>query len=517
MYRKSIAVFMLLVLLTVFAGCNTQPSSTPTPEQTAVPRQDTAAGNTTSVPETQQEGVKDYGTIYMMMGESYSQGSDIQMVAEHIKGLSGVLVEPVYTDGQTDKFTLMIASNEDIDTASAGASRFLSYINNGSIMALDDLLEAGGQNIKARMSDRVWEYTKKDGKIYALPTVGIEVGDTVQIRKDWLEEQGLSVPTTVEEFENTLIVFRDAYGTNPLFMDTGFNAVISGWYLPEGNSWWQDEQGVYLPPEMHPDFAEMLAHMHQWYKDGLIHQETFSGGNLQQLIEADKIGANIGWYSSTFPGTLNLRAQVPDAEFAYLQPLAGKYDNGYSWLEAANGYRVINVNSKNPEGVIAFYDWLCADIANMTIGRQGIEGVHFEYTDRDNHIIRGITGGDLNSTRYVPGTFGNLDIHGWFERSDTTDNPRLQWYYDHWDFVAEGKVSKTYVPLDYQYAITNALLTETSDLIGDTNTALAEAKIAFITGARSLSEWDAFIEEWKQMGMSKVIEEKNTIYQQKIK
>ena len=56
------------------------------------------------------------------------------------------------------------------------------------------------------------DITSNDGKIYRLPFMYNEVAPIFSglvIRKDWLDELGLLVPTTVEEWYEALVTFKE--------------------------------------------------------------------------------------------------------------------------------------------------------------------------------------------------------------------------------------------------------------------------------------------------------------------
>ena len=80
---------------------------------------------------------------------------------------------------------------------------------------LDDLIEKYGENFKNVLADypeienaiRLY-----DGHIYSLPNIaGMEtsVGVFYFINQAWMDTLGLSMPTTIDEFRDVLIAFRD--------------------------------------------------------------------------------------------------------------------------------------------------------------------------------------------------------------------------------------------------------------------------------------------------------------------
>ena len=124
-----------------------------------------------------------------------------------------------------EKITLAMA---DINTLtdfifSAGFSDndLLRYADQGVIIPLEDYIDAYMPNLKS-IFDKFPEYRKMstdtNGHIWALPWIeqlGSEktaiqtVSEMSFINKKWLDFLGLKIPTTIDEFEQVLIAFRD--------------------------------------------------------------------------------------------------------------------------------------------------------------------------------------------------------------------------------------------------------------------------------------------------------------------
>src|SRR5690606_1768046 len=89
----------------------------------------------------------------------------------------------------------------------------------------------------------------------------------------------------------------------PLFIElTRVDQAMLGFFLKDGISWWKNEEGTYLPPEMDPDYLNYLRTLQTWYIDELIHPETFvmtadgSVEKVREFIIQDLVGAIIGWH-----------------------------------------------------------------------------------------------------------------------------------------------------------------------------------------------------------------------------
>lgn len=124
-----------------------------------------------------------------------------------------------------DKITLAMANLDTLTdfvfTAGFGDNDLLRYADQGVIIPLEEYIDAYMPNLKT-VFDKYPEYrsmsTAPDGHIWALPWIeqlGSEktaiqtVGDMSFINKKWLDFLGLDIPQTVDEFEQTLIAFRD--------------------------------------------------------------------------------------------------------------------------------------------------------------------------------------------------------------------------------------------------------------------------------------------------------------------
>ena len=108
-----------------------------------------------------------------------------------------------------------------IFTAGFGENDLLRFAEQKVIIPLEEYIDAYMPNLKA-VFDKYPEYRKMttaaDGHIYSLPwieqlgankTAIQTVGNMSFINKKWLDDLGLEVPETVEDFEAALIAFRD--------------------------------------------------------------------------------------------------------------------------------------------------------------------------------------------------------------------------------------------------------------------------------------------------------------------
>ncbi len=131
----------------------------------------------------------------------------------------------IQADQWNDKIALNMANintlTDFIFSAGFSDSDLLRYADQEVIIPLEDLIDECMPNLKA-VFDEYPEYRAmcedEDGHIWALPWIeqlGSEktaiqtIGDMSFINRKWMDFLGLEMPTTVDEFEEVLIAFRD--------------------------------------------------------------------------------------------------------------------------------------------------------------------------------------------------------------------------------------------------------------------------------------------------------------------
>lgn len=116
------------------------------------------------------------------------------------------------------------------------------------------------------------------------------------IRGDLLEEQGLDVPITYDDYKQTLTAIKEAYGTpDPIFLYPDNTKWISaGKNVQMGFSLDENGETIYGPIE--DNFREYLKIIHDWYESGLIYKDFYvipEGQNINYLIQKMSSGKSV--------------------------------------------------------------------------------------------------------------------------------------------------------------------------------------------------------------------------------
>jgi putative aldouronate transport system substrate-binding protein len=308
------------------------------------------------------------------------------------KGLmerTGVTIEFLHppAGGNVEQFNLIIASGDMPDVMEfnwlgfpGGAEKAIS---DGVIIKLNDVFTRHSPHITAylKANPDVDKMIRTDnGSYYNYPMIRDaknRFSTVSMIRKDWLDELGLAVPETFDEWHTVLTAFKTRKNATPLSFESGFllgnEAIfsygfdtIAGLYLGfDGKIHWG---------QVDPGFRDYVTLMNQWYREGLLDPD-FAALNYQQVsakISGGTSGASIGWIGSRLGGwmapgrTGNPRfslvgTPVPvrrKGEKAKFSPISLPYSS--TSVGAA-----ITGSSKNVEAAAKVLDWAYSDAGRL--------------------------------------------------------------------------------------------------------------------------------------------------------
>lgn len=139
--------------------------------------------------------------------------------------------------------------------------------------------------------------TQTNGAIYALPRIEETSTNTlarVHYRADFLEENGLEVPSTPEEFYEVLVKCRDLNnGEAPLVQNvSGRDYTTSIVYPAFGEhalpGLYDDGTGTVYDDRVEQQYRDFLIYMNKLYEEGLLHQEylTLDTNSMLSLVQA---------------------------------------------------------------------------------------------------------------------------------------------------------------------------------------------------------------------------------------
>ena len=394
--------------------------------------------------------------FYIMGGMSaLSAGYDSNEVLNKLAENVGITIEwDTMSDSLAEQVNIRIAgeqlpdafqgvgfSNYDISTYGADGVfiDLTPYINADVMPNLTKILEEHPEIRSA--------ITMSDGKIYGLPAaeqmgtagIGLEEDYSIytvpqfgMINKAWLDELGLSVPTTLEELHTALVAFKENdmsatyYGNAPgstIPMSTGFDQWCWGqnvFYAGFGFTNWPNdicndlilnEDGTVEFVSVRDGYRDAVTYFHDWYAEGLMDIEMFSQSTSQLIAKCSQgqVGVATWWYIEEVMGDKS-------SDYVFLPILEGP-DGTYN-VTVRTGGAVnsgnLNITSAcgNPEALLKFYDqWYDGEIVMQLqygpIGtyftEQDENGMWISITDEEAREKFGKSAGELKGVHEVYG------------------------------------------------------------------------------------------------------------------
>ena len=306
----------------------------------------------------------------------------------------GINIEPEMGN-EEDKVNLILASGQEYDMIFlSNRNQLSSFIENGVLHDLTELIDQYGNNLLTNISQQIWEMVSVDGRKYALPICfprDAEIG--VVVREDWLNKLDIVPPTTIEEFYEMLVAFKDnaadlgggaqiipfaAVGVDSVL---GFNGLIQGFGLPNSGSDYIDIDGHLQVGYVQSGMKDYVTFLNKLYAEALLDADfpATTSDALTQKMATGLLGSAI--YSCWSSAALDaIQEKDPDANLVYLQPLTGATQGRLSTRGSMSQFIIVPKASKKAEEVIKYANAFL-DEKNFTPLVLGTEGVHYEIKD----------------------------------------------------------------------------------------------------------------------------------------
>lgn len=394
------------------------------------------------------------------------------------------------------------------------ATEAFQYGSQGILIPLNDLIDQYMPNLKALLDEQdLWnQITSADGNIYALPQLnGQELAaPAVYINQKWLDNLGMKLPTTQDEFLDVLRAFvkddpngdgaNDEYG---IYCPSGaveYTLPLFGVAMDYSTySMYDNGNAVFVPTsDVYHDF---LAFWAQAYTEKLINQDCFTASwdDLNAIgATSDTLGTIPTYGAYQHVGTER------DEEYVGLNPFNGKHT-----MPSGNGlgYGALCITDKctNPELICQWADYFYCEEGDI-LGRMGVAGVTFSLHDNGMYdwITDGEWGGDITSVRNKACMFGwypaPLAKAKLFDEGNT--NPEELFLYEQRKALLEY-AAEPYPTLNW----TEDELAERADLITTITSYYYEYMAQVITGQLDLdATWDEYLSNMDAMGASRLHE-----------
>ncbi|CAM3461440.1 MULTISPECIES: extracellular solute-binding protein [Saccharibacillus] len=439
-----------------------------------------------------------------------------------------------------DKLNVQISSGEIpdwINDYAVNVGLFDKYVEQGILAEVPvEMIKANMPNYMAWV-DKYKEIFKGDpfalfernGKNYTIPTANPDLTKflVMYYRQDWLDAVGIKkTPESLAEMEEALVKFRnddpdgngqkDTYGYLGIQKDPmwAFSPIYGAYGMYPGL--WTEKEGRIARDEIDPKMKEVLTLLNDWYNKDLIDPEwvALDFDQARNKIISSKVGAtwqNInagqegtGWYAP-------IKDVAPKASWALSPgPTGPNGDHGIMHFNPIAGMGIMfgKQLEKNPEKMkkyLQIFDKVNNDITWLEKRSYGEEGKTFKkenggytwlppYDKADERQKLG-----LGEARFPTLEPPFLDVD---KENELLPTAKDREYKIKAQTIATGKYDLLTPFSKPEYDKVSTKLTDLT----------TKAYTDFITGKRPISEFDAYVAEWKKLGGDQAMEEAQQIY-----
>lgn len=460
---------------------------------------------------------------------SYDENPSYQLIQQNT-GVDIQFIHPA-AGTETEAFQLMLAGDlPDMILMSKGSwytGDLAAMYEDGIIIDLLPYLDEYAPQYKSVIdhSELAQAQCYADGKVlgfYKVTHADKMPYVRVNTNKDWLTEMGVAEPKTIAEYEAYFDwILKNKEGVTPIFIGTFTNTgsmemnlftgafdFLYSWYVTKEDA----TKAAYWANA--PEYKEYLTLMNSWYNKGYLGKD-FMGMTIteaQAQFDAGKIGCIVDSVDATYSrvqesgklfNVTNLPYMRKEADSVLGSGLAATpVGDGGEWVT------VVTSACKNPELAIQYLNYGYTYEGSL-IFTFGVEGIHWnwgedglpKFTDEILHNPKGMTISNVSyalkihfGAKYCypddighPGTASNttaLRIRTMW-KGDTNEQNWLQ------------------LP---PVKLTAEESAERSELMAQVNTYAKEMMIKFITGAEPLENFEAYVEEVNEYGLTEAIE-----------
>ncbi|MDF2924448.1 MAG: family 1 extracellular solute-binding protein [Paenibacillaceae bacterium] len=421
------------------------------------------------------------------------------------------------------KMVQMFATNDipDVVQGSGGVNgkEMAGSVEAGVFMPLDELLQKYGQNLLKKVPKEAWENVTYKGKIYAIPEyLSNPSRRATWIRRDLLDQTGLPVPKTVDEYMNVLRAFKKLGVENPYmgrqdfkYADTFFGPYDVYPYL----SMFEEANGqVQMKFMDNENMMKALQTYKTMYDEGLINKEfaTINPTNFKNAILAGKAGMWTMNANELLQWEQQLKATTPTAKLEIIPSPIGPDGKGGSYLYGSvTRTYFIKEGTKNAAEIVKFFDWMLSDEAE-TYFTFGIKGETYKEENGKISYTAPTDATAVDEERYRQSFLWLVQdtTYNKGSLSLTEEGKKLISVYDT-ILAKEGRDGIQFDPrLD--------ALVKNPDVAPNSDTAppvLLTHMVKMVYGKEPISDWPKAVEEWLSKGGKDVIKEATEKYNAK--
>ncbi|MDA3955510.1 extracellular solute-binding protein [Oceanispirochaeta sp.] len=337
--------------------------------------------------ETGDPGLKKISAIFDRILTEDNGQKEWAAAFEDLTGTKIEIVKPVHNQ-YSQILGATFAAGDLPDIVEIQTNDYLSYAKSGHLVPLEEYIEKSAE-FKNVSKDLIEAYRLKDGHIYGVPTYD-GGGCVTYIRKDWLDNLNMKVPTTWDEYYNVLKAFTfsdpDGNGVNDTMgltmpFQTGYEFdYYNRFIMQQAMFGFQNKNGKWVDGFLEPEMKDALTRFNKLYNEGILDNEFFTNktSTARSKIYEGQAGVMEYW-SGTWAERFDESAKNsnPAAQVISIEPIKNAF-----YINRVGPAFSITTAAKNPAAVFdVFLNTMLDKGAGQVLFTYGIEGTHYEMKD----------------------------------------------------------------------------------------------------------------------------------------
>ena len=467
---------------------------------------------------------------------AYAGSMNDTEMAKYLQEETGINVKFTHpaTGQEKEKFNLMVASRDLTDIVETDWYNYTGgpdkAITDKVIYPLDEALEKVSPNFKAYLAenpDVAGQVQTDSGQYYIYPFVTkadkLRTCVGFMIRQDLLDEAGLEIPETIDEWETVLLKFKELGVKTPISMqfknsnmDTMSNfmgafGIQSGWYV---------ENDTVKFGQYEEAYRDYLTTMARWYEEGLIDSgfADEDSKRISAMVISGDVGAVSGWNGSGFGSWIpGLEAAVDGATLVpvpYVAQNKGETPfTGHIMSVVGGSGAAITTSCKNVEVAARLLDYGFSEAGHMMYNF-GREGVSYEMVDNvptyTDIILDTEKNGGLSVSQAMS-KYIRACYNGPFEQDP-------DYLFQMYPLEVQKEAVEVWSQTDAKiHKLPLTIMTEEenkefSEIMSDINTFREEKLAKIVSGQESVDTIDSYYETLKGLNMERAIELQQAAY-----
>jgi putative aldouronate transport system substrate-binding protein len=401
-------------------------------------------------------------------------------------------------------------------------STYKQWADQGVFVGLDKYWNDYPGLVEGFPEEETLKTCRVNGELYMIPILMSSARFNFSLRQDWLDNLGMEVPTTIDEYYQVAKAFREGDpdgdgkkntyafgmdklgGSGPEFILPAFG--IEGTF----REYYLDDSGKIVPNILHPNAKEALAFLQKCFQEELLYPDSIAQiyGQSRSDFKGGKTGSFLELNESSAEIDSIIQVTDPNAKVVRAEPLHDSEGN-QTWFLYSPVWRgnVITQKADSEEkirGALSLMDWMVGDGSEMRMF--GPEGAYWtNRTSSGNPILEGEKLEQFNADGYKS---YNVMI-----RPNKTEAFILA---ENWGNPSEFNMIKDAFKMYEAYGVYSPATGITTPTMIEMGATLEQIILAgtfdIIAGGKPVSYLDSVIKEWSSKGGTKMLQEMNAEY-----